>query len=237
MLVTEYMADLVERKLSPSSIHLILTAIRKLAREAADNQLLEESVASAISRVRGPKILGQRTGNWLALEQAKELIQAADSSRDRAILALLISCGLRRTELISLRIDQFVEREGRKVIIDLKGKGGRLRTVPVPAESWRILSLYLSATADLRDRLFPLSTNAIWKIFTKYSKKIGCPASPHDARRTCAALCEDAGAPIRDIQELLGHSSVQVTERYLRQRHAIRNAANDRIVWEACPKT
>jgi len=53
--------------------------------------------------------------------------------RDRAMLALLVGCGLRRAELLSLEVDQIEQREGRWVIPDLAGKGNRRRTVPVPA--------------------------------------------------------------------------------------------------------
>ena len=76
-------------------------------------------------------------GNWLTREQAKELLAVPDRStlkgkRDYVILALLVGCALRRRELTSLYIDEIQMREGRWVIADLRGKGGRIRTVAVP---------------------------------------------------------------------------------------------------------
>ena len=102
----------------------------------ADNGLLDPGTASAIERTKGVKQEGVRAGNCLLKEQANELLNVPDPStlkgkRDRAILALLISCGLRRAELVGLEV------EGRWVIPDLVGKGNRLRTV----SSWSFITL------------------------------------------------------------------------------------------------
>ena len=137
-LVGEYRAHLLERKLSPSTLNLRLSPLRKLAREMADNGLIDPGIASAIERTKGVKQEGVRAGNWLLKEQANELLNAPDPStlkgkRDRAIIALLISCGLRRAELVAIEVDRIQQREGRWVIPDLVGKGNRLRTVTIPA--------------------------------------------------------------------------------------------------------
>ena len=123
----------------PSSINLRLATIKKLAAEAADNALLAPEIAAAIGRVHGAKRLGVRTGNWLTRPQAQELIEAPDPGtlkglRDRALLALLLGCGLRRGELAPLGFSAIAQRESRWVIVDLIGKHGRIRTVPMP--SW-----------------------------------------------------------------------------------------------------
>ena len=108
--VQQYRAMLEERKLAPSSINLRLAAVRKLAVEAADNGLLAPEAAAAIGRVAGARRLGVRVGNWLTREQAQHLLNAPDASRlrgkrDRAILALLVGCGLRRSEIVALRVE------------------------------------------------------------------------------------------------------------------------------------
>jgi putative Mg2+ transporter-C (MgtC) family protein len=79
-----------------------------------------------------------RVGNWLTAEEGKKLLgaESADtlrSRRNRALLSLLIGCGLRRAEVTTLRFEDFQLREGRWVIADLRGKGGHIRTIPVPA--------------------------------------------------------------------------------------------------------
>lgn len=86
--------------------------------------------AAGIRRVRGLKKLGVRLGNWLTAEQAQNLWQAprgdhgSKQVRDRALLALLLSCGLRRHELVQLDIASLQQREDHWAIVDLKGKAG-----------------------------------------------------------------------------------------------------------------
>ncbi len=137
-LVGQYRSVLLAGELSSSSINLRLSPIRKLAREMADNQLLDTAIASAIERVSGVERRGTRVGNWLTKEQANDLLNAPNlktlnGKRDRAILALLIGCGLRRAELLRLDIDHLQQRDARWVIPDLLGKGNRVRTVTIPA--------------------------------------------------------------------------------------------------------
>jgi integrase len=96
---------------------------------------LEE--AANLTDVPNVRQKGTRLGNWLTREQAKELLAVPDRStlkgkRDYVIIALLVGCALRRRELASLMIEDIQLREGRWVIIDLRGKGGRIRTVAVP---------------------------------------------------------------------------------------------------------
>ena len=95
------------RQLAPGTINLRLGAVRQLAYEAADCGLLSADLAAGIRRVKGVRKLGVRFGNWLTAEQAHALWQAPDrervkGKRDRALLALLLACGLRRHELAKL---------------------------------------------------------------------------------------------------------------------------------------
>jgi len=88
--------------------------------------------------VKGVRRIGVRVGNWLTVEQSKRLLGNAEREslrgmRNYAILAMLIGCGLRRGELLSLRVDSIQSREERWVIADLLGKAGHIRTVPIPA--------------------------------------------------------------------------------------------------------
>ncbi len=85
-----------------------MSAIRRLAAEAADNNLMDPNLASGIGRVKGVKREGIRTGNWLTVHQAEKFINAPDTDtlkgkRDRALLAVLIGCGLRREETATAR--------------------------------------------------------------------------------------------------------------------------------------
>src|SRR5262249_7537909 len=125
------------RGLGAVSINVRITAVRKLAVEAADNGLLAPEVANGITRVKGVRSKGVRLGNWLTVKQAQTLLNSPNVStkkglRDRAILAVLLGCGLRRSEVASLTFGHIQQRDGRWCIVDLLGKHGRLRTVPMP---------------------------------------------------------------------------------------------------------
>src|SRR5438094_10548488 len=135
--VSAWRVSLEARGLGSSSIIIRMSAIRKLAVEAADNGLLAPELAAGISRVKSARSVGIRVGNWLSLRQAQALLSAPDIAtmkglRDRAILAVLLGCGLRRSEVAALTFSHVQQRDGRWCIVDLRGKHGRIRTVPMP---------------------------------------------------------------------------------------------------------
>lgn len=137
--VQSYRAFLLEAGLSSGTINLRLSAIRRLAQEAQDNEIMPSGQAQGIVKIKGVKQHGTRTGNWLNAEQAEKLLNMPSGEtlrgrRDRAILAVLLGCGLRREEAAALTMGHLQQREGRWVIVDLVGKGNRTRTVPMP--SW-----------------------------------------------------------------------------------------------------
>ncbi|MCU1225021.1 MAG: site-specific recombinase XerD [Edaphobacter sp.] len=107
----------------------------KLVGEAQRNGMIGREEADNLTDIPNVRQRGTRLGNWLTREQAKELLAVPDRSklkgkRDYVIIALLIGCALRRRELATLNIEDIQLREGRWVIIDLRGKGGRIRTCP-----------------------------------------------------------------------------------------------------------
>ena len=247
-LVQEYRSALLEHGLSASTINLRLSAVRKLARELSDNGRLDPAVAAAIERAKGVERRGVRAGNWLLKTQVNELLQAPSTTtrkgkRDRAILALLVACGLRRGEVIALTVGQLQQREGRWVIPDLEGKGGRIRTIPMPALVKVRIDDWLSAATITDGRIFRsvnkgdkvigegiADEKAIWRIVLKYATQTSLDnLAPHDLRRTCAKLCRKAGGNLEQIQLLLGHASVATTERYLGTELDLAVAINDGI--------
>src|SRR4051794_21893440 len=135
--VSAWRVALEARGLGTVSINVRITAVRKLAMEACDNGLLAPELASGIARVKGVASRGVRLGNWLTIRQAQSLLNAPNSTatkglRDRAILAVLLGCGLRRSEVAALTIGHVQQRDGRWCIVDLVGKHRRVRTVPMP---------------------------------------------------------------------------------------------------------
>jgi site-specific recombinase XerD len=135
--VCAWRVALEARGLGAVSINVRITAVRKLAVEAADNGLLAPELAAGITRVKGVASKGVRMGNWLSVKQAQTLLNAPDITttkglRDRAILAVLLGCGLRRSEVAALTMGHVQQRDGRWCIVDLVGKHGRVRTIPMP---------------------------------------------------------------------------------------------------------
>src|SRR3979490_379545 len=158
--VLRYRIHLESRHLAPGAINLRLGAVRRLAYEASACGLLSADLAAGIRRVKGVKKLGVRLGNWLTAEQGQALWQAPDrerlkGKRDRALLALLLACGLRRHEAVALTMDHLQQREEHWAIVDLVGKGGHVRTVPVPDWVRTELEDWLRAARIHPGRTFP----------------------------------------------------------------------------------
>jgi len=235
------------RGLSSVSINVRLTAVRKLATEAADNGLLAPEVAAAIVRVKGVKSAGVRVGNWLSLREAQALVHAPDVTRpkglrDRAMLAVLIGCGLRRSEVAALTFSHVQQRDGRWCIVDLIGKHGRVRTVPMPPWVHGAIDAWSASAGLTEGHVFrplnragrvsgaAITDKVVWQLLEPYATAARVPnIAPHDLRRTCAKLCRAAGGDLEQIQMLLGHASIKTTERYLGTHQDLVNAPNDGI--------
>src|SRR6185369_14459460 len=163
--VLRYRIYLEQKNLAASTINVRLAAIRRLAYEAADNGLLSPELVAGIRRVRGVKQLGFRLGNWLSAQESAELLnktplESLRGKRDSAIVALLLGCGLRRSELSNLEVDQIQQRDQHWVIVDLVGKGGHIRTVPVPSWVKGCIDSWLSESRLTRGKLFrPIRKN------------------------------------------------------------------------------
>jgi len=242
-----YRFFLEQNNLAPSTINVSLAAVRRLAYEAAGTGLLSPELAAGIRRVKGAKRLGVRVGNWLTIDQSRTLLQTssletARGKRDRAILALLFGCGLRRAELVGLRPEDLQTREKHWVIAGLIGKGKHIRTVPVPAWAKRAVDEWTEVAGISTGRIFRrvnrfgkiwgegITPKAIWHVVKAAAVRAGIQnLAPHDSSRTCARLCHVAGGELDQIQFLLGHASVQTTERYLGCKQELRHAVNDNL--------
>src|SRR5713226_4532653 len=245
--VSAWRVALEARGLGAVSINVRITAVRKLAVEASDNGLLAPELANGITRVKGVASKGVRLGNWLSLKQAQALLNAPDITktkglRDRAIIAVLLGCGLRRSEVAALTMGHVQQRDGRWCIIDLRGKHGRVRTVPVPTwvkvaiDAWTLAGgvaagyVFRPVNRAGQAQGDGLSEKVVWQLLQPYAAAAGVPGiAPHDCRRTCAKLCRAAGGESKQIQLLLGHASVQTTERYLGTNQDLVHAPNDGI--------
>jgi site-specific recombinase XerD len=245
IVVVRYRMYLEARGLAANTINQQLAAVRRLAHEAADSGLLSPELAAGISRVKGVKQLGFRSGNWLTEQQCSEVLRHARGAsvrakRDYAMLAMLFGCGLRRSELVGLELDEVQMRQGHWAVVDLIGKGGHIRTVPIPQWVKAALDVWIAAAGITEGKVFRavartgkvwgkgISQNVVWYVVKTCCEKVGLQhIAPHDLRRTCAKLCHSSGGELEQIQFLLGHASVQTTERYLGCKQNLGHPVND----------
>jgi integrase len=242
-----YRIHLEQRDYAPATINLRLAAVRRMAYEAADAGLLSPELAAGIRRVKGLRRLGVRVGNRLTPEQGRRLLRTStpNTLRDRrnhAMLAMLIGCGLRRGELLGLTVAAVQQREERWVIADLHSKAGHVRTVPIPSWVKAAIDVWTNAAGITEGRLFRaidrtgkvwgggMTPKVIWDV-VRQAAHAACidKLAPHDLRRTCARLSYLAGGELDQIQFLLGHVSIQTTERYLGCTQRLRCAVNDSL--------
>src|SRR6202140_2458564 len=190
--VSAWRVSMEARRLGSSSIIIRVSAICKLAAEAADNGLLASELAAGISRVKSAKTQGIRTGNWLSQRQAQTLLSAPDITplrglRDRAILAVLLGCGLRRSEVAALTFTHLQQRDDRWCIVDLVGKHGRVRTVPMPTwvkgaiDAWTVPADVADGCVfrpiNRADRITGdrLGEKVVWQLIKPYADAAGVP--------------------------------------------------------------
>src|SRR5258708_2501766 len=232
--------------LSPSTINVRLSAVRKMVGEARHAGMIGQEEAASLTDIPNISQKGTRLGNWLTREQAKELLAVPDRStlkgkRDYVILALLVGCALRRNELAELDVETIQQREGRWVLADLEGKGRRNRTVAIPIwvkhgiDAWTAAAgiedgrLLRSVSKSGKINRDTLSDWAVWSVVVEQSPKQIEHFGAHVLRRTCAKLCRKNGGDLEQIKFLLGHSSIQTTERYLGSEQDIEIAVNDNL--------
>src|SRR3974390_1133496 len=189
-IVAAWRVALEARRLGAVSINVRLTAVRKLAVEAADNGLLAPELASGIMRVKGVASKGVRLGNWLTVKQAQTLLNTPDATttkglRDRATLAVLLGWGLRRSEVAALTVAHIQQRDGRWCIVDLVGKHGRVRTVPMPTwvkvaiDPWTSVAgvtdghVFRTVNRGGQAQAIALNEKVVWQLLQGYATSAG----------------------------------------------------------------
>src|ERR1700682_1733468 len=217
--VSAWRVALEARGLGSISINVRITAVRKLAVEAADNGLLAPELAAGITRIKGVKSKGVRVGNWLSIRQAQTLLNTPDVStnkglRDRAMLAVLLGCGLRRSEVAALTLKHIQQRDGRWCIVDLLGKHGRVRTIPMPTwvkvaiDSWTLaaglVEGHVLRPVNRADQVQGerMSEKVVWQLLQASAMAEGGRGlPPHDLRRYAESRAmpnDNVPAPIRE---------------------------------------
>ncbi len=247
-LFQQYRAQMVDAGLGSSTINVRLSGVRKLVNEARENGLVDPSDAERIVSVPNVPAQGVRLGQWLTVEQTRDLLAVPDRSqlkgkRSYGILSVLTQSALRREEASRLDMSHIQMREGRWVLADIQGKRGRVRTVALPASAKAAIDEWTRAAGITSGPVFRRLTKsgrvlpgkglgvwAIWDVVVTSAKAIGIEGfGPHDARRSCAKLCRKKGGKLEQIQFMLGHESIETTAIYTACEQEIAVAVNDNL--------
>jgi len=227
--IRKYLSFL-HRKNKKSSIARKISALRSFFKYLVREQVIPSNPAKSVSTPKVEKTLP----TTLTVDEAFRLMESPQSIfekssegskerglRDRAILELLYSSGLRVSELVGLNSNQLDLDLG---IVRVMGKGRKERIVPVGRKAVESLEAYLEERGMLKgeEPIFVnflggrLTARSVGRLIKKYTRHSGIfrKISPHSLRHTFATHLLDAGADIREIQEMLGHSSLSTTQRY-----------------------
>jgi len=179
------------------------------------------STVFVIQNVRHGGLMGKKLPKYLKEGEVRKLLNAPERNkiRDRLILRILYRCGLRVSELTSLKIHDINFEEG--MITVRGGKGDKDRIVPIDDDTLDLIQLYKGDADEgvliLSQRGEALSTRQVERIVKKYAKKAGLKKNvyPHMLRHSFAVHSLKSGMNLRSVQKMLGHSSLTTTQIYL----------------------
>lgn len=165
--------------------------------------------------------MAKKLPKYLREDEVRKLLNAPErkKTRDRLILRILYRCGLRVSELTSLKIEDIDFDEGMLTVRG--GKGNKDRVIPIDADTLDLIEFYKTGaekgTLILSERGESLSTRQVERIVKKYAKKADIKKNvyPHMLRHSFAVHCLKAGMNLRSVQKMLGHSSLTTTQIYL----------------------
>jgi integrase/recombinase XerD len=222
VLLTRFFVALDRQGLGARSAARHLSAVRGLCRFLlAERQI----AADPMALVAAPR-LGRRLPQVLTFDEISRLLSAPRPDhprgiRDRTMLTMMYSAGLRVSELCALRLGDVDRQAG---FVSVLGKGGKRRLVPVGDVALAALDNYLAQARPPAPAgpLFvsswggPLTRQAFWKIVLRYARQAGItkPISPHKLRHSFATHLLEGGADLRSVQAMLGHAKITTTEIY-----------------------
>lgn len=241
--VLAYVADLEAEGKAPATINNRLAAIRAVVRELEVSGFISYDVTKPILAVKDRECKSVREANWLESDQVREVLEACDKSakgkRDAALFAVGVATGLRRQELISLEWQQVRRKKGKTFLMGVTVKGGKKRNIVIQKWALKHLNAWgkesgkkgvifkrIRKGGAIQDAA--ITAVAVNQIVKALGESVEIDnLTPHDLRRTFAALMYEAGHPVRTIQTALGHSGIQATERYLKPIKEVMSAQDD----------
>jgi integrase len=228
---SEALATEVKGQATPENVDAVQAAVYRL-------EALQEAITTK-------KEVGQKTHTWLSKAEVKRLLDTCEADvvgqRDRLLLGLLVAAGLRRKEAANLRFEdvKLVPRGDRfRTVLAIEGKGAKDRTVPISDALANAIDKWAGVVGGQGYILRSLGMNrepgesmtpvAIFNTVHKRGAMIGkSDLAPHDLRRTYAQIGFEEGIPITQLATLLGHASVETTQRYLNLELDLEVTASD----------
>jgi site-specific recombinase XerD len=214
---------------SPSTIIVRLAALQSFYDFCRRMRLLDGNPIRDVKRPKGREAIPR----GLAPEELKRLLAAipdtASGARDRAAILTMAYTGLRRTELLNLRVGD-LESEGGIVFYTARTKGGHERRYELPPPAFAAIREALERSGrpledrTKEERLFAISEIGFYANLRRYAEKAGLEGvTPHALRHSAAKMLRQSGASIEDVSDLLGHRNIATTARYLKKLEGGRN--------------
>jgi integrase/recombinase XerD len=227
--IVGYIVELKERKYAEASVARKVAAVKSFFQYLQAEGSIGQNPAESLESPR----VGKSLPKPLTVQQIDELLEqpskrnGPEGLRDRAMLELLYATGLRVTELVSLDLDS-ISLDPRSPVARCMGKGAKERAIPIHEQALRALLSYLNdgrprLVKDKKERaLFlnrrgeRLTRQGFWLILKQYAAQAGIqePVTPHSLRHSFATHMLKGGAPLRSVQELLGHANISTTQVY-----------------------
>ena len=238
--VSDWIYALSEKDLSNATLCRKLSALRVHTKFLLSEERIERSFMELVT---GPK-LRRKMPSSLTIQEVETLLEAPNLTtpqglRDRAILELLYSSGLRVSELCGALLQQIDIANG---AIKVYGKGSKERVVPMGLQAVLALSGYLEqgrpglvkpktgSACFISNRGTPISRKTVWALVKRYAEAVGIekPVKPHGLRHSFATHLLTGGADLRVIQELLGHADISTTQIYTSvEAHRVKTAHDE----------
>ena len=232
----EYLNYLKQNKLSTTSIARKFCSIRSYFDFLVSIDHIDKNHLKGIKLPR----IKHKEKQWLTDEDVKTILSSIPNNtsgkRDRAMIFLMLYNGLRRSEVIGLNIESILPSDVGPVI-RIEGKGDKIRTRPLHPECVSAIKSYLKETGRLSEKSGPLflgkkgrvSSDLIYKVVKKYSKKLKKHVHPHMFRAKFASMALEAGVEITSVQEDMGHVSVETTAMYDASKKSYERSSVHRI--------
>jgi integrase/recombinase XerD len=234
--VLAWRQDLERRELAGSTVRRKLAALSSLFEYLSDANAVTHNPVNGVKRPSVESYEGKTPA--LGDAQARHLLklpagEGLKDLRDRALLSVLLYHGLRREEVSSLTVSAIHQRRG-VPHLQVYGKGGKIRNIPLHPGSHELLTDYLEASGHASDKAGPLfrpirnnrtgelngalSPDGIYKIVRGYTTVLGVPSGAHVMRATAATNALEHQADIAKVQEWLGHADISTTRMYDRRK-------------------